>query len=680
MSEFVKMRDLLIQHFDEMTKDATHLFEVALDKDELWNTYLESFPEGTNEIYRERTLHDCSYCRQFIKAIGNVVVIKDNYITTLWDIKTESSTYQPVMDAMAAFVKKHAIKDVFLYWDNKVGCLQNFEHLEDGTINKYEHFYLELPTKFVNKTSRSLGDIQGDYRDVRNVFKRSLDEISQDALETVLELINSNTLYKGAEWKSVLTEFLKHKKEYMKLQSETEKALYAWEKSVKVGIAMGKIRNHSIGTLLVNISEGMDLELAVKKYEQIVAPANYKRPKAIFTQKMLDAAQKTITDLGYLESLPRRHAKMDDISINNILFANKDAAKKMNRATDIFGEMAKEATSNPKKFSKVEEVSAEKFINDILPSARELEVYLENRHAANMVSLIAPQNVDSKTMFKWDNNFGWAYSGNMTDSMKERVKAAGGKVDGDLRFSIQWNESGKDGSDVDAHCKEPNGNEIYYGEKVSRFTKGNLDVDIRHPGNKVAVENITWASRTTMKDGVYKFFVEQFEARGVNDGFRAEIEFDGQVYSFEYNKPMRTDERIQVAEVTLSNGVFTIKEMIPSSVSSKEVWGLKTNQFVPVSTVCYSPNYWNQQKGIGHQHLFFMLNGCINPENPNGMFNEYLNHELYEHRKVMEALGAKLKVANSDEQLSGVGFSMTKRADIVVRVKGATERIFRVKF
>ena len=33
----------------------------------------------------------------------------------------------------------------------------------------------------------------------RNVFKRSLDEITMEALDTILELINSNTLYKGEE-------------------------------------------------------------------------------------------------------------------------------------------------------------------------------------------------------------------------------------------------------------------------------------------------------------------------------------------------------------------------------------------------------------------------------------------------------------------------------------------------
>lgn len=62
------------------------------------------------------------------------------------------------------------------------------------------------------------------------MFKRSLDEISIEALDTILELINSNTLYKGEEWKGILTEFKKYKKEYDKLTSDLEKDLYAWDK------------------------------------------------------------------------------------------------------------------------------------------------------------------------------------------------------------------------------------------------------------------------------------------------------------------------------------------------------------------------------------------------------------------------------------------------------------------
>jgi hypothetical protein len=346
--------------------------------------------------------------------------------------------------------------------------------------------------------------------------------------------------------------------------------------------------------------------------------------------------------------------------------------------------MMAETTNSPKKFSKVEEIGIDKFITDVVPTAKSIEAYVENRHAPNMVSLIAPKNADAQTMFKWNNGFSWAYSGNITDSdVKQNVKNAGGKVDGDMRFSIQWNEDGTDNCDLDAHCKEADGYEIFFSSaKKPRFsdTKGQLDVDIINPCNRVAVENITWASRITMKPGQYLFFVHQFSG-SAKHGFRAEIEFDGTVYAFDYDKPMRSGQNVQVAVVTLDkNGNFSIKELLPSNVSSKDIWGVQTNQFVPVSVMMYSPNYWDEQQGIGHKHYMFMLKDCVNPEEPNGFYNEFLKQELVQHKRVFEALGGKMAVESVDDQLSGIGFSSTKRNDLVVRVKGNAERVMRVKF
>jgi len=677
----MEFKTLMQENFKKLSKDSSNLFEVALDKDALWNLYLDSFPSGTNEMFRERREHDCSCCRHFVKNIGNAVFLINNKITTIWDFETGDTTFQPVINALSKFVKSQLVSDVFATKDKKIGTDKNFEKSADGKITEWQHFYLELPDKFVDRSGKSEGDIKGGFRDTRNVFKRSLDEITEESLLTVLELISQNSLYKGEEWKPVLNEFLKYKRTYDKLTAE-EKEVYTWEQSVKVGGSIGRIKNHSIGTLLINISEEMDLDLAVRKYEAIVAPESYKRPKAIFTKKMLDEAKKTLEKLDYLDSLNRRFAKLDDITINNILFSNKDSAKRIGGA-DIFDEMSSGIPINIKKFSKVEEVSIDSFIKDILPTAKEIEVLLENKHSSNMVSLIAPENKDSKTMFKWSNNFSWAYSGNITDSsMKENVKSAGGNVEGVLRFSIQWNDNEYDGNDLDAHCIEPNGNLIYYGSSINPRTTGQLDIDIRNPiKGKPAVENITWTNKGRMQEGVYKFLVHNFSHRGGRGGFKAEIEFDGQIHSFEYAKEARQDEKVIVAEVTFDKDKgFTIKEKLPSTASSKEVWGLKTNQFIPVSVVAYSPNYWDEQHGIGNKHYMFMLKNCCNSEMPNGMFNEFLNQELNAHRKVMEALGSKMAVKDTNDQLSGIAFSSTKRNELLVKVKGQTERVIKIKF
>jgi len=675
------MRD----HVAEMTKDIKSLFATSADKDALWNLYLNSFPKGTNEIRIKRTEHDCSACRHFIKQFGNVVSIKNGEITSIWDFDlSEGSRYGPVVKALSEYVHSCPIVDIATIDSSSIGVEKNFEKPENGDVITWGHLHVNLPFRLVNCSRSTAATVRGRASELRNVFKRSLDEISEDAVLSVLELISQNSLYKGEEWKGVLTEFQKHQANY-NLLSPGGKEIYTWEQSVLAGPVVGKIRNHSIGVLLIDLSKGVDLDEAVRKYESIVAPTNYKRPKAIFTKRMLEDAQKEITELGYLSALGRRHATLDDIRINDILFANRDVVKQIKGGDNPFDEMMKTVPVKTKSFDKVEEVSINTFVSEILPRAQNVEILLENKHNGNLVSLIAPINRESASMFKWGNNFSWAYKGNITDSMKQRVKAAGGAIDGVLRFSIQWNDNHDNENDFDAHCIEPNGNEISFRNKRGHPSSGMLDVDIIQPSRQtkdgIAVENITWADRNKMPNGVYKMFVHNYSHNGGKSGFTAEIEFDGQIYSFVYNQELKQGEKVQVAEVTYDKktGIFTIVEKIPSNLASRKLWNLDTNQFHPVSVIMMSPNHWGNQE-IGNKHFFFMLKECQNDEKPNGFFNEYLREDLLTHKRVFEALGNKMRVAQSDNQLSGLGFSSTQRNELVVRVEGHVNRVIKVVF
>lgn len=687
MSDFKKFRALLQDHFNEMVKSENPLFVTDADEDELYNLYLDSFPAGTNELFRKRREYDCSCCRRFVKNIGKLVAFDDGKMITVWDFDAKSAKYQPVVDALDDYVKSRTIVNPYFVSRNMIGSgnmfgtEMNYEYDENHKdVHTWDHFAVKIPQRFV-VLSDDVATKMAQWRDSANVYKRSLEELTMDAVDTVLELIAQNSLYRGKEFENAVKVFKTNKIEYDNTPTEN-KAAYVWLAPAWSDMGQLRIRNTAIGTLLVNLSEGMNVDAAVTAFEKVVAPANYKRPKAIFTKKMLEDAQKTVTELGYMSSLGRRFATLDDITANNILFCNRDAAPRIAGATNPFEAMAKTVAIDPKKFGRAEEISIDKFIKNVLPTATGLELFMESRFSKNMMSLIAPQDKSAPSMFKWPNGFSWAYTGNMADSdIRENVKAAGGKVDGVLRFSIQWNDvpGELDENDEDAHCIEPDKNHIYFSNKWHPRTDGRLDVDIIHPNQgKAAVENITWPDIERMKEGEYSFYVNCFTSLGGKTGFRAEIEFDGNIYSFNYDKPLHQGQNVSVAKVTLKNGKFSIKELLPSSTSTREIWGVNSNQFVPVSVAMYSPNYWDEQTGNGNRHYFFMLKDCVNPEKPNGFYNEFLKAELLQHKRVFEALGSQMAVQSVDDQLSGVGFSETKHDSFIVKIQGATERVLKV--
>lgn len=252
-----------------------------------------------------------------------------------------------------------------------------------------------------------------------------------------------------------------------------------------------------------------------------------------------------------------------------------------------------------------------------------------------------------------------------------------------LRFSIQWNEEGNNNIDFDAHAYEPNGNHIYFIDKGERHaSSGMLDVDIIYPEGKVAVENIIWTNLNTMRDGTYKMVVHNYSSSRSMAGFKAEIELaDGTLKEYVYNNKLSGNENVVVATVTLKDGEFTVNDRINSdtSLKSKTVWNLETNKFHPVGVVCLSPNFWNG-KGIGNKHFIFSLKDCMSEESHNGFYNEFLNQYLYEHRKVFEALASEMRLEDCDNAISGVGFSETRRNDVIVKVKGSTERVMKIIF
>ena len=393
------------------------------------------------------------------------------------------------------------------------------------------------------------------------------------------------------------------------------------------------------------------------------------------TKRMIADAQAKVNELGLASALERRYATIDDITINNILFADRSAKKAMN----VFDDLSSRIPESKKALDRVEEVPVEKFLADVLPTAESLEVRFENRHANNLVSLVTAGDPTSKLLFKWPNRFSWSYVGDLTDSIKERVKQAGGRVDADFRCSLSWFNY----DDLDLHLTEPGGNEIYYANRLSGASGGQLDVDMNAGSEttRSAVENIFFPSKERMREGSYILAVHNFCLREKsNIGFEIEIEFGGVVHSFTYDKPVLDEQLVEVAKFKYTHkGGFEIISSLPSTQSSKTMWGVPTQVFHRANVVMLSPNHWDEHS-VGNKHYFFMLEGCRNEGVARGFYNEFLTGDLSKHRKVFEIVGAKMKTEESDRQLSGLGFSSTQRNQLLCRVKGSLTRTIKVIF
>ena len=641
----------------------------SLDRDSLWLTFLGSFPAGTNLRFRERSEYDCSTCRGFIKNLGNVVGIHNGRVRTVWSgVSASDPVFSVVGAAMDEFVGTLPLSGIFRSTEAQYGT-PTTRTLRDGRVEVWNHLHGRVEKRH---HTRDVGAARGAFDAAVQVFQRGLAELTQHALDTVVDLIDDDALYRGTEHRRAVTEFRSLQNGWT--QAPDGRA-FIFANAMNPA---ARFRNTVIGTLVQDLSAGVDLEQAVRSFEAKVAPQNYQRPTALITPAMVRAAMKTIAELGLEESLQRRFARLSDVSVTNVLWVDNDTQSRMKDGLE--GLLMQAATTGSAgarlRDAKPEEMPVVAFMKDVLPGAATIDLWAAGSHEPNFVSLTTGRHPDAPRLFTWDNDFAWSYRGNVTDSIKEKVKRAGGNVAGKLRVSLSWFNH----DDLDLHVYEPNGDHIWYKDKRNK-----LDVDMNAGGtfSREPVENVTWTDH--LPDGEYRIEVNQFRKRESTEvGFVIETESNGKIEHYRHERAVGHKETVEVGRMTVAGGVITAfrpgRDMQPGS-AGKDLWGITTEQFVPVSTIMYSPNHFDHSE-VGNRHYFFILKGCVNDQPTRGIYNEFLRHDLQPHRKVFEVLGDRTKCEPSEDQLSGLGFSSTVRNSVVAKVSmtGGRRHLISIQF
>ncbi|MCP4255045.1 MAG: hypothetical protein GY775_16885 [Candidatus Scalindua sp.] len=693
-----KLSKLIQIKFDQLCQTGK-LFRSSITGREVWDLYIQGFKNDPTFRDPESSVHNCNHCKNFIRRYGNIVAINDKgHLISMFDVEADEE-YKNSMYVMNKALINAPIKDVFFETFNELNALpyekctdtqssfllgipknikrytraeaELFGVVKPNEIRTFNHFHLDIPKQFVNFTGESIEAIMAHYRDKYSVFKRAMEEIPLDTLNLVKDLINQGSLLDGTSHLHSVEEFIKYKQ--VKIYSDN----WLWQSTYSMEERTAKFKNTLIGTLCTELAEGKELNAACQSWNKRVDPANYHKATAPITQRQIKEAQKFVEENDYEASFNRSLVTSKDIRIDEILHSNigKDKIK----SVSMFDKVKASSGSGRHKradFDKVESISIEKFMKDIVPTITSFEAFLENRMQGNLCVLTKAAE-DSKNIFKWNNPYSYTFNGNLAgkSQIKENVKSIGGNVEGIVRCSLQWNDKDTPGIvDFDLHCRGKNN--IYYGNKGKLHScGGKLDIDMINPSN-IGIENIFWKNK--MIDGNYEFVVRNYNNK-TNTGFKIEIDMNGEI--FHYSKSGKVQSDTLIALINVKNGNFTIKHHLPETNSSKEIWGLNTGEFHKINLACLSPNHWGENR-VGNLHYMFMLDKCQAEGSIRSFHNEHLTTDLLKHRKVMEVLGATnmLDAKDYPKHLAGLGFNSTVKDELIVKCKGSFNRMLKIQF
>lgn len=654
MDPFKLFSQAVVDKFYELSNISDTIMLSDVPSDKVWDTYLETIPAEHNPIFRERRVFDANYDKNFINKFGRLVFIIGGKRHTIWEVET-GTFFDEVAQALHLLIQKETTKlSFFLTKEKTAGHKPSVDSIDPNII--WDHFYAETPAKLYNREpARTLSGANTSL----DVFKRSMNDYQLSALESVLELIDDGVLYRGSEKRQTIQTWIKTKKEFDK--SKDKQAFSA--EYVTKNKNRSRFKSDVIEVLVSDLQSGVDLEKAVDRYGKLMDPANYRRTTSLVTSKMVEKAKDTISELGYINSIYRRVAVDSDIPGAEKLYSAREGI-----AVDVFDDMSSDARKRAGTINleKLKNIKLTDLLNEV-SSARTLEILPNESLNTSQVVLTAPLYEDAPSMFSWGNSIGWSYVGSdTTDTIRERVKSAGGNVEGDIRVSLAWHNA----DDLDLHAYSPrHRNEIYFGNR--KAFGGTLDVDMNagmyNSNNVDPVENIYWNTKELFPTKV-QFYVDQYCKRSSsNVGFDLQVVIGENTTVFRYDKPVTRSHKPSVT-LKREDDSIVIDEYSDSLTKVSET--TNAPEFVHVESVLLSPNFWDNNSS-GNKHYIFQTKDFEIDQPVRGFFNEYLEPSLKEHRKVFEIMGQKTKISDSMESaVRGYGFSVDSGKEFVVRVNG----------
>lgn len=361
----------------------------------LFHVYLDGSPSLS-----ERKVRDCHACRRFIDVFGGLVTIDHlgHQRSALWSPTDVPMAYRDAARSLAGVVSKARVESVFHSSERILGHAVMGVRKDDPR-ELWTHFSVAIPPSEVWRSkvldaSQAMAQSIQDY----DMLTRGLAEFEVEHFRKAHAMLTSEALFRSEKHEG-LAKWLLDLRESIASARGTRGNLI-WRAVAAAPSGWCHIRSGMIGTLLVDLKDGLPIETVKRRWGEKMHPLQYQRPQAAPTVGQIVQAEKLVEKLGVARALERRFAKLVDVQ--TIWTPRAPKTPQATPAPGVFGHLRPDARPAPLIASEnVQLMTFEKFARVVLPEAEQIDLFVEPKLDA-FVAYVTAQHADAPPVLQWD--------------------------------------------------------------------------------------------------------------------------------------------------------------------------------------------------------------------------------------------------------------------------------------
>jgi len=359
----------------------------------LYDLFLMVLPKEARQHY------NCNSCRHFINRFGGLVTIDEKGLphSAMWNEQLVPDFFKPVVEKLRTRVEMSKVTGIFISSDSTLG---------HPMTNGWAHLSVELPNSEIYKDRYSLktaGQMMAEKREDFIMLQNALAKYVMSTIETAYELLKSENLARSEKTGGICKWFLNVKRDVNSTNIARRKQNKMWKAVSTAPTGFTHISSSMIGTLLDDLSEGMDFATVKRRFDDKMDPMKYQRPQAAPKAGNISRGEEIIKAMGAERSLERRFARLDEIQT-----IWKSRTKQAPVAGGVFGHLTpKSDVKAPNHdFTGVgmKKMTWEKFKATILPFANNIEYKIQGGND-NYSAIVTAVHYDAPPIIQWDDEY-----------------------------------------------------------------------------------------------------------------------------------------------------------------------------------------------------------------------------------------------------------------------------------